>query len=191
MEPLILASSSPRRAALLQQIGLRFEVIVSNCLESDVPFDDPAAAAVTLALRKANTVARGIRDSGRIVLGADTIVVVDGLTLGKPSDEDDAIAMLKMLTGRTHRVITGIALIETGTLRSATFHEETLVCMRACDDDEIRRYVATGEPLDKAGSYGAQGYGAVLIERVEGCFHNVIGLPLARFVTALRAFRNE
>lgn len=191
MEPLILASSSPRRATLLQQIGFPFEVIVSNCDETDVSFDDPAAGAVTLALRKAQTVAQAISQSGRIVLGADTIVVVDGQTLGKPADADDAVAMLKRLTGRTHRVITGIALIETGTLRLATFHEETLVYMRAFDDGETRQYVATGEPLDKAGAYGAQGYGAVLIERVEGCFHNVVGLPLARVVTALRAFRNQ
>lgn len=191
MDPLILASSSPRRSALLQQIGLPFEVIVSNCDENDVSFDDPAAGAVTLALRKAMTVARTISSPGRVVLGADTIVVVDGRTLGKPSDEEEAIAMLKTLTGRAHKVITGMALIETGTFRTVSFHEETLVCMRACDDDEIRRYAATGEPLDKAGAYGAQGYGAVLIERVEGCFHNVVGLPLARVVTALHAFRSQ
>ena len=188
MGPIILASASPRRSALLQQIGIPFEVIVSQADETGVSFDDPASGAVALALRKVSAVAETIRQPGRIVVGADTIVVLKDRILGKPASPDEAAAMLRCLTGAAHRVITGVALMETGSGRNLTLSEETVVYMRPCSDAEIDRYVATGEPLDKAGAYGAQGYGAGLIERVEGCFYNVVGLPLARLIAALRQF---
>jgi septum formation protein len=189
MRPIILASASPRRAALLTQIGLPFEVMVSEVDESGVSFENPARGAMTLALRKAETVAERIAEPERVVLGADTVVVLDDRILGKPGGPAEAAAMLRRLAGRSHRVITGLALVESGTVRRSVFHEQTTVYMRACGDAEIAAYVATGEPLDKAGAYGAQGYGGCLIERVEGCFYNVVGLPLARLVTALRAFK--
>ncbi len=186
--PLILASGSPRRSMLLSQVGIPYEVQVSGVDESDAVFDDPAEGARSLALRKAMAVASRQKESGRIVLGADSIVVVGGDVLGKPADVDDAFRMLKRLVGQTHHVITGIALVESGTGRSTQAHEQTLVQMRPCTDDEISAYVATGEPMDKAGSYGAQGQGAALVERVEGCFNNVIGLPVSRLIVELRLF---
>ena len=186
--PLILASGSPRRSALLSQMGIPFEVQVSGVDESDAAFDDPVEGTRALALQKAMTVASRQKEYGRIVLGADSIVVVGGDVLGKPADVDDAFRMLKRLVGQTHHVITGIALVETGTGRSIQAHEQTLVQMRSCTDDEIAAYVATGEPMDKAGSYGAQGKGAALVERVEGCFNNVIGLPVSRLIVELRLF---
>lgn len=191
MTPIILASASPRRAALLTQIGMPFQVEASDVDESAQSFDDPAGGARTLALHKARTVAQRQSVQGRIVLGADTIVILDDRVLGKPENPDDARKMLRALTGRTHRVVTGFALVETGSGRNVQDDEQTLVWMRSCTDDEIDAYVATGEPLDKAGAYGAQGYGANLIERVEGCFYNVVGLPLARLVVTLQAFTHE
>ena len=187
--PLLLASASPRRSMLLDQVGIPYRVEVSGVDESEEMFDDPAEGARTLALQKAQTVAERQNTSGRIVLGADSIVVLDGDVLGKPEDEDDALRMLRRLTGNTHHVITGIALVETGTGRTFQAHEQTLVQMRACTNVELNDYIATGESLDKAGSYGAQGYGAVMIERVEGCFYNVIGLPVSRLIVALQSFR--
>ncbi|MBM3264166.1 MAG: septum formation protein Maf [candidate division Zixibacteria bacterium] len=189
MEPVVLASGSPRRASLLTQIGLAFEVIVSHAPETDVSFDDPAAGAITLALRKASKVAVTIPLTGRTVIGADTIVVFESHILGKPKSPAEAADMLGRLAGHAHRVITGVALVETGTQRAVTFYETTTVFIRGCSEAEIAAYVATGEPLDKAGAYGAQGYGAALIERVEGCFYNVVGMPLARLTTAMRQFR--
>jgi septum formation protein len=173
---------------LLRQIGLPFETRVSHVDEPDISSDNPAGDVMTLALLKAETVARQIEEPGRIVLGADTTVVLENRTLGKPGNSHEAEAMLRRLIGRSHRVITGLALVETGSLRRITKSQETVVWMRHASDEEIAVYVATGEPLDKAGAYGAQGYGASLIERVDGCFYNVIGLPLAALVVTLRDF---
>ena len=189
MARIILASSSPRRAALLKKIGMACDIIPPDVDESQVSFsDDPAGATERLALDKAQTVARQIDAPGAIVIGADTIVVLGDRVLGKPHDAADARTMLQALNGRAHQVITGFALVETGTNRFITGHEQTTVSMRALTEEEIDAYLATGEPLDKAGSYGAQGYGGCLIERVEGCFYNVVGLPLARLVTTLNGF---
>ncbi len=191
MKQIVLASSSPRRSLLLRQIGMAFEVVPPDVDESRFSFDDdPAGTAERLALEKARSVADrpDVRDRDCLVLGADTVVLFAGEVLGKPLDADDAFRMLSRLTGQTHRVLTGFALIEPETGRSVTAHEWTTVSMRACTGEEIRTYVDTGEPMDKAGSYGAHARGAGLITRIEGCFYNVIGLPLARLLVTLKQF---
>ena len=189
MKQIVLASSSPRRSDLLTQIGMTFEVVPPDVDESRFSFDDdPPGTVERLALEKARSAARRVDAHGRVVLGADTVVLFEDQVLGKPVDADDAFSMLVGLTGRTHRVLTGFALLQPETSRSVTAHEWTTVYMRDCTDQEIRAYVDTGEPLDKAGSYGANALGAGLITRVEGCFNNVIGLPLARLLIALETF---
>ncbi len=191
MKRLVLASSSPRRSDLLRQIGIPFEVVAPDVDESRFSFEsDPARTVERLALAKARSVAirSDLRGRRRLVLGADTVVCFEGGILGKPRDADDACAMLGRLNGRSHRVLTGFALLDTESHRRETGHEWTTVFMRTCTEAEIRTYVDTGEPLDKAGSYGANALGASLITRVEGCFYNVIGLPLARLLMTLKQF---
>ena len=176
--PLILASGSPRRRELLAMLGLQFEVRPSHIPEASRPGEAPAAYTERLAREKALNV------PGPLVLGADTTVVVEGQMLEKPVDDVDALRMLRLLQGRTHEVITAIALVADGTVRQATDH--TRVTFRSADDEFLRTYIATGEPRDKAGAYGIQGYGAALVERVEGDFFGVMGLPL-RLVLRLLA----
>lgn len=189
MKEIILASTSPRRSDLLRQIEIAFEVVPPDVDESRFSFGgDPSGTAERLALAKARSAACRIDVGGRLVLGADTMVFLNGQVIGKPKDADDACAMLRKLTGHTHRVLTGFALLEPETGRSVTGHEWTTVSMRNLTDAEIRAYVDTGEPLDKAGSYGAHALGAGLVTRVEGCFYNVIGLPLARLLMTLKNF---
>ncbi len=195
MRKIILASHSPRRAHLLKQIGIPFTVMGSDVSEDvDVP-TDPEAHVLTLSRRKAEWATERIREG--VVLGVDTIVVVDGCILSKPEDAGAAARMLRRLSGRWHRVFSGMTLIEVdrdvnnhriGNLRevrSTSDFSVTRVKMRAISEEEIARYVATGEPLDKAGAYGIQGKGAVFVERIEGCFYNVVGLPLSRLVRML------
>lgn len=177
--PLILASRSPRRLALLTQIGLSVRVASCDIPEEFDPALSPARNAERLARMKADCVA-GTVDEG-IVLGADTIVVIDGQILGKPTNAEDAVRMLARLSGHTHTVYTGFALIErpSGAIRSGV--EETRVTFRHLPKSEIEEYVRGGSPLDKAGAYGIQDdYGAVFVTRIEGCYYNVVGLPLAR-----------
>ncbi len=195
MRKIILASHSPRRAHLLKQIGIPFMVMGSDVSEDvDVP-TDPEAHVLTLSRRKAQWAADRIREG--VVLGVDTIVVVDGCILGKPDDAEEAARMLRRLSGRWHRVFSGMTLIEVdrdvnnlriGNLRevrSTSDFSVTQVKMRTISEEEIAGYVATGEPLDKAGAYGIQGMGAVFVERIEGCFYNVVGLPISRLVQML------
>ncbi|MDE2825486.1 MAG: Maf family protein [Gemmatimonadota bacterium] len=189
MKQIVLASSSPRRSSLLRQIGINFEIVPPDVDESRYSFEgDPSGTAERLALAKAKSAAGRIDARGRLVLGADTVVLFEGQVIGKPKDAEDACAMLRKLAGRSHRVLTGFALLDPGTNRAVTAHEWTAVSMRELTDAEIRAYVDTGEPLDKAGSYGAHALGAGLITRVEGCFYNVIGLPLARLLMTLKNF---
>ena len=186
----ILASRSPRRQLLLAQIGLEPEIIPCEIDEELDSSRSPAENATSLALQKAKTVAAGI--SWGIVLGADTIVALDGHMLGKPIDPDDAVRMLEMLSGRTHTVATGFALIDRPSDRYVTGVEETRVTFRAIPRNEIDEYVAGGSPMDKAGAYGIQDdYGAVFVTRVEGCFYNVVGLPLSRFYSTLGEFQRD
>jgi septum formation protein len=190
MRKMILASHSPRRAHLLKQVGIPFTVMGSDVSEDvDVP-TDPEAHVLTLSRRKAQWAAERIREG--IVRGVDTIGVLDGCSLGKPEDAGEAARMLRRLSDRWHRVFSGMTLIEVERgvnnlpqVRSTSDFSVTQVKMRAISEAEIARYVATGEPLDKAGAYGIQGKGAVFVERIEGCFYNVVGLPLSRLVEML------
>lgn len=183
--PFILASQSPRRRRLLEQIGMRFEVSVSDVSEEIAADVDPAAAAEMLALRKAEHVARRYPEA--VTLGADTIVVVDGEILGKPEDAHEAAAMLRRLSGRTHTVFTGIALIHPSSGRAIQAVEATDVTFGTMDSNEIAAYVASGSPMDKAGAYGIQDdRGALFVKRIEGDYYNVVGLPLYRMYRILR-----
>ncbi len=175
----MLASSSPRRQDLLRLIGLTFETVPADIDESWRNGEAPEPHAERLAREKA----AAVRRPGAAVVGADTIVVIDGAILGKPRDADDAAALLRRLAGRDHLVHTAVAVAYRERLVSAV--ETTRVRMRAMDEATIATYVATGEPLDKAGAYGIQGYGAVLVERIDGDYFTVMGLGLFRLVALL------
>jgi len=181
---LILASASPRRRRLLKQIGFTFQVIISDVDEDDIVSHDPLINIQAIALLKARAVAASVEDG--IVIGADTQILMDGETLGKPMDEADAARMLSELSGRSHEVITGVALIDADTGREETWVETTLVTFRELSEEEISEYVDTGEPMGKAGAYGIQGRAAAFVERIEGCYFNVVGLPLAKLSQKLR-----
>lgn len=181
---IVLASSSPRRQELLRQVGIPFEVDAPEVDEHVLEPLPPASLVEQLALRKARTVAR--RHPGRIVLGADTIVVVDGEVLGKPADRADAAAMLERLSGRSHQVLTGVAVVRGD--RELVEHEETVVRFGPLTREQVEWYVATGEPMDKAGAYGIQGRAAALISAISGDYYNVVGLPLYRTVQMLSQF---
>jgi septum formation protein len=180
---LVLASASPRRRELLLQIGVPFTVLVADVDERVLAGEPADAYVLRLAVAKANAVVA--RADAAPVLGADTTVVVDGRILGKPVSADDAFAMLCALSGREHEVLTAVALCAGG--RVATALSRTRVRFRARDDALIARYVASGEPMDKAGAYGIQGFGAVLVERIEGSYSGVVGLPLAETAGLLLA----
>lgn len=183
MSRIILASASPRRRELLDQIGLEFSIIPSFVAEEgDLP--SPEETAEHLAVIKAQDVA-GRLDGDGYVIGADTIVVVDGAIYGKPADKEDARRMLIRLQGREHQVITGLAVIRLRDGETITGHEITTVIMRPLSMGEIDGYIATGEPMDKAGAYAIQGRGAVFIPGIRGCYFNVVGLPLARLLSML------
>ena len=186
---IILASASPRREALLSQAGLDFRVEPSRVREEAARSGDPGSLVEQAALAKAADVAARVRDG--LVLGADTVVVIGRTVLGKPADTAAARGMLQRLSGKTHRVFTGLALLQVKGGRVTgrqVVHEETTVTMRRLDERDIAAYVATSEPLDKAGAYGIQGRGGVLVERIEGCYFNVVGLPLARLAEMLEEF---
>ena len=175
---LTLASSSPRRKQLLEMLGIMVEVRPSHIPEELREGEQPVEYSTRLAREKALSI------PGHLVLGADTIVVLAGAILEKPADEPHALEILRQLQGRTHQVITSVALAASGTVRVAT--DITDVTFRPADDETLRRYIATGEPMDKAGAYGIQGYGAPLIERVEGDFFGVMGLPIRLVLDLLR-----
>jgi len=169
-EPLVLASSSPRRRQLLEMLGISIRVTVPNIPEVRSPAETPVDYVERLAREKARSV------PGSLVLGADTTVIIRDQVLEKPVDSNDALAMLRKLQGRTHQVVTSVALIADGALHQAT--DITNVTFRRLDEALLEAYVATGEPMDKAGAYGIQGYGAALVERIDGDFFSVMGLPL-------------
>ena len=178
----VLASASPRRRQLLDLVGIPHEVRPANIDETMRSREAPRRHAERLAREKASAIAA--RDPDLITIGADTVVVVNRKVLGKPKDVADATRMLSMLSGREHTVITAVAVSRGKKLRSAV--EEVRVRFRRLRDDEIEAYVATGEPMDKAGAYGIQGYGATIVERIEGDYFAVMGLPLVRLVGLLR-----
>jgi len=183
--PLVLASRSPRRVDILRMLGFVFEVDPAGeeC-ENDVVCDDPVELAELLACRKRDDIAARRGDS--IVVAADTIVVVDGTVFTKPQDDDHARTFLRRMSGRSHQVVTGVALYNGGTGRRTSGSEMTTVTFRKLSDADIASYVASGEGNDKAGSYAAQGLGASLIERIDGCFYNVVGLPVVLFMNLLQ-----
>ena len=174
---LVLASASPRRQELLARLGISFTVEPSHIPELHPP-GPPAAALAAVALDKARAVAGRWTTGRAVILGADTEVVLDGRYLGKPRDAADALHILSALSGRTHEVITGVALVEAPPGREVTTAVTTRVTMTAATQEEIAAYVATGEPFDKAGGYAVQGLGARLVARVDGCLTNVVGLPV-------------
>lgn len=188
----ILASASPRRAELLNKIGLNFKIIPSNIEEVINYNDEPAVIVKKLSEQKAQDVVKKVREHEEetLVIGADTIVVTDKI-LGKPESRENAFEMLTMLQGRCHKVITGVTVINTKTFETASDTEETYVYMRKLTNKEINSYLDTGEPFDKAGAYGIQGIGALLIERIEGCYFNVVGLPLTKLSKMLLNFNIE
>jgi septum formation protein len=174
----LLASSSPRRRELLRHAGFDFEVRASHIVEAIQRGERPEEFACRAAREKALHVAAS-SPPGSFVLGADTVVVIDGETLGKPSDLGDATRMLRLLSGRTHQVHTGICLVRAPDEIEALKHETTLVTFRELDEEEIRSYVESGEPLDKAGAYAVQGLASKFVTRISGCYSNVVGLPVA------------
>ena len=180
---LVLASASPRRSALLSQIGLTFEVCPSDIVEPPYKtYSNNPASEVTqkLALLKAAAVSQHFDDA--LIIGADTLVSLDGELLGKPTDDADAFKMLTHLSSTCHEVVTGVALVDARTEREIVWSETTQVYFRELHGTEINAYIASGEASDKAGAYGIQGRGAAFVRRIEGCYFNVVGLPLASLV---------
>jgi len=183
---IVLASGSPRRRELLQMIGIEgFKVIPAEGEEEVSPGLPPGQTVCKIALQKAKTVS-AMCDSDDVIIAADTLVYLDGRPIAKPGGPEEATTMLKELSGRKHSVYTGIALLKGGI--QMTGSEATDVYFREISDREIAAYVKTGEPMDKAGAYGAQGRAAVFVERIEGEFFNVMGLPLCRLSIMLRDF---
>lgn len=173
---LILASASPRRRELLSRFGVPFLIDPADGPEIPPADTDPAGTVMALSEAKARHTA--LRHPEDLVIGADTVVELEGEILGKPRDEEDAFRMLRALSGREHRVYTGVALVRGET--SLTEAEMTRVFFRSMTDREIRAYIATGEPMDKAGAYGYQGVAGLFVERIDGDYFNVVGLPLCR-----------
>ena len=199
MSQIILASQSPRRKELLEQIGLEFEICPAKG-EEIITKSIPEEVVMELSKQKAEEVAALVSSFGEnhkeittpsdiLVIGADTVVAYDGKILGKPVDEADAKRMLKMLAGNTHSVFTGVTLVlidKSGRAGELVFYEKTDVKMHPMTETEIDRYIATGEPMDKAGSYGIQGKCAIYIEKIDGDYNNVVGLPITRIYQELK-----
>lgn len=186
LSKIILASASPRRAELLKQIGIDFEVVPSHAVEEFEEGIFPDQLVRDLALTKALQVARNF--SSGYIIGADTIVVLNGKILGKPNGPSEAAMMLSMLSGAEHSVFTGVAIVGLPDKQQIVNYVETKVKFRQLTEDDIARYIATGEPFDKAGAYGIQGRGAVLVEKINGCYFNVVGLPLAKLIDMFKDF---
>lgn len=202
---LVLASASPRRRELLEQVGLSFQILPSDC-EEICCLEIPEDLVADLAKQKAENVASKVREQIQdhsfscspeeavVILGSDTVVAMDGKILGKPKDEEDAFQMIRNLQGKRHQVYSGVAL---SVLSGATgeegqlccFHERTEVEVYAMTEEEIRKYVATGEPMDKAGAYGIQGRFAEYIKGIVGDYYNVVGLPVSRVMQELKKYR--
>jgi septum formation protein len=183
---IILASNSPRRRELLHQVGLSFIIDPTKVDEQIRPGESPESYVVRVALDKARAAAS--RAASGIIIAADTIVVLGDAILGKPADSRDAERMLTLLSGRVHDVISGLALINAAEEKTATGTSLTRVWFRDLSRNEIVSYIKSGEPLDKAGAYGIQGKGALLVKKIEGCYFNVVGLPLSLLGEMLRNF---
>ncbi|UII55041.1 Maf family protein [Cytobacillus spongiae] len=182
MMPLILASASPRRKELLENLHLTFQVISSDVDETFNEKLTPSDVVMELALRKARDIRA--KHGNSYVIGSDTVVVSNQQILGKPTDSDEAYKMLKMLSGQTHSVYTGVAIVAPEKL--VNFYEKTDVEFWELTDEEIESYIRTGEPMDKAGAYGIQGLGSLLVKKIEGDYFSVVGLPLSRTIRELK-----
>lgn len=182
---IILASNSPRRREILSQLGVEYEIKPSDYDEKEEE-SDPYKMVMLLANNKARNIAKSIKEEA-LVIGADTIVYKDEI-MGKPKDKADAAAMLARLSGTTHSVITGISVIKTPEMITVTDYEETLVKFKVLSQDEIKAYVDSGETADKAGAYAIQGLGSLLVEKIDGCYFNVVGLPVYKLSTILEKF---
>lgn len=181
---LILASSSPRRKELLEQVGFQFEVIPNKVDENMKNGENPVDHVLRLAEEKALDVANGLKNSW--VIGADTIVLVDGEILGKPDGKQDAYRMLMKLSGKDHKVITGFCILDTDTKKTISEYVETIVTVKELTEEEIESYIETKEPFDKAGSYAIQGIGSFMVREIKGSYTNVVGLPVCEVVECLR-----
>ncbi len=187
MNSIVLASTSPRRIDLLNQLGMRFSTISPGLDESGYlseGSDEPESFATHMAFEKARIVAAALKGN-ELVIGADTLVI-SGRIMGKPANPGEAAAMLTYLQGKWHDVITGVCVIRAADGKTVTGFERTRVKIRPLDSEMISFYISTGEPLDKAGAYGIQGIGALIVEKLEGCYYNVVGLPLYRLSVMLR-----
>lgn len=181
--PIVLASSSPRRSEILTMLGID-HVVYKPDIDEDNPSIDPGSLVTYLSKKKAEAAMVAVK--AEIILSVDTVVVLDEVAMGKPISDDDAVGMLHRLSGTWHRVYSGLTLMVPGRDRSISDMEVTRVRFRELDPDEIRAYVATGEPFDKAGGYGIQGRGSALVERIDGCYFNVVGLPVVKFLSMLK-----
>ncbi len=188
MNPLVLASASPRRAELVRLLGFEFEIDPSDAAEETVA-TSPEATVVHLAERKARRVAQ--RRPDHVVIGADTVVALDGIILGKPEGRKAAVESIRALSGRTHDVHTGLSVVLGASDRSTAGVTTTRVTFRTLDEAEIQAYVDTDEPYDKAGAYGIQGRAAVFVEQIDGCYYNVVGLPVADLYRMLRPYQDH
>lgn len=186
MADFILASASPRRKELLSMAGFTFEIIPSDADESTAPELSPEKTVEVLAERKAASVAE--KHPEKVVFGCDTVVAIDGVILGKPENDEDAFRMLRMLSGRTHKVSTGVYVMRKRDGKSICLSDTTEVTFYELSDETIRSYIATGECSDKAGAYGIQGYGSVLVKKIKGDYFSVMGLPVAKAVRVLDEF---
>lgn len=188
MKDIILASSSKRREEILNRYNIKFETIKSNIIENIDKGDCPKELVMSLAFRKAYSVAKGNPKS--IVIGADTIVTYKNEILSKPRDREDAFRMLSLLSGKIHEVMTGISIINLETNQKVVDFETTKVKFRCLNEEIINTYIDTKEPFDKAGSYGIQGIGALLVEKINGCYLNVVGLPIVKLDELFDEFFN-
>lgn len=182
---IVLASASPRRRDLLSQVGVRFAVVPSRAPEELLPGETPEEHVIRLARDKAREVASRSGVPGRWFIGSDTIVLRDGTILGKPRDAEDAAAMLRSLSGRTHQVLSGYCVLDRASGAEISRAVSTAVRFRELTPPEIAGYIATGEPMDKAGAYAIQGIGAFMVPSIEGSYTSVVGLPLCEVVEAL------
>lgn len=185
-DSIILASASPRRKELLEQIGLNFKVIPSHAEEVVLDGETPEEHVIRLSIDKASEVSKRNIIDGRWFIGSDTIVLCDGQILGKPNNEKHASEMLRMLSGREHRVLSGYAILDRKTGEKRAEAVSTRVRFRELTDVEIARYIASGEPADKAGAYAIQGLGVCFVASIEGSYTNVVGMPLCRLTLALK-----
>jgi len=184
MKKIILASQSPRRKKILEQIGLDFKVVISDFDETKIRFKTPQEMVEKLSLGKAKTIAKKYPNS--IIIGADTTVIFKSEIIGKPKSKEDAVRILRLLSGNTHEIVTGFTVLKGN--KSITKHVTSRVKFKKLTEDEIKAYVATGEPMDKAGGYGIQEKGGLFMENIQGDYFNVVGLPIFAVAKALKKF---